>query len=65
MCMYLIFFSKHTYSEDLAKISHENQRFQRRIQDLEEELKSQTNEIKSLKTKNISLDQTASSKDSE
>ena len=59
------FFSKHTYSEDLAKISHENQRFQRRIQDLEEELKSQTNEIKSLKTKNTSLDQTASSKDSE
>ena len=56
---------KTTYSEDLAKISQENESYQRRIQDLEDQFKSQNKEITSMKSENVSLHQKISTKNSE
>ena len=56
---------KTEFSDDLAKVSCENEKFQKTIQNLEDELKSQKDEIEMLKVQNRTLQQTVTSKNSQ
>ena len=56
---------KTEFSDDLAKVSCENEKFQKTIQNLEDELKSQKDEIEHLNVQNRTLQQTVTSKNTE
>ena len=56
---------KTEFSDDLAKVSCENEKFQKTIQDLEDVLKSQKDELENLKVQNRTLQQTVTSKNAE
>ena len=53
------------FSDDLAKVSCENEKFQKTIQDLEDRLKSQKDEIENLNVQKRTLQQTVTSKNAE